>query len=154
MYYGTTVDSQTSRRMLMLRPLPRAGAPPGRDPLVTHSARGCVRHISEVYFCSRQLRSVRYTAQKRLERYSSHCPCANSNLPARDPYSQADRSRRRGHRKVRARCPPALTLRASQAKCERSQEANGSPARSGRQHSSIPRGVVVLVRALGGGHRG
>ena len=39
------VNLQTSRRMLMLRPPPRAAAPPGRDPLVrsTRSARSRLR---------------------------------------------------------------------------------------------------------------
>ena len=37
---------------------------------------------------------------------------------------------------------------------ERSQESVRLAARSVRQRSSIPRDVVVLVRALGGGDRG
>ena len=37
---------------------------------------------------------------------------------------------------------------------ERSQEFIRSTARSVRQRSSIPRGVGVLVRALGGGDKG
>ena len=34
----------------MLRPLPRASAPPERDPLVTRSARGFARHGVGVFF--------------------------------------------------------------------------------------------------------
>ena len=104
---------------------------------------------------------VRYMAQKRLERCFSHPPCADSNLPAGNPYCT---HRRIGgvvvgiERFVLPACADLACLtsqmRLGESPFERSQEFIRSTARPVRQRCSIPRGMGVLVRALGGGDRG
>ena len=98
-------------------------------------------------------------AQKRLERYTSHPPCVDSILLAGNPTH-----RRIGgvvvgiERFVLAACADLACLTSQmclgETPFERSQETIRLAACSVRQRCSIPRGVGVLVRALGGGNRG